>query len=118
MRLRTVQRQESAERPLPIQTRIGNHSIEPRGKGRTALELSDVREELKKDLLRDIVSGSFVAIKVVEGDGINAILIDLKEQTKPLRIAALTRFDGPVVNGLIACHCAELHRAHIIKFDT
>jgi hypothetical protein len=59
------------------------------------------------------MGGSLVSIEVVQRDGIHTILIDLEQQTKPFGIAALARFDGPVVNGKIARHCAELHRFHM-----
>src|SRR5580765_6793332 len=59
------------------------------------------------------MGGSLVAVEVVESDGINTILIDLEQQAKSFGIAALARFDGAIVDGEIARHCAELHRFHI-----
>jgi hypothetical protein len=72
-----------------------------------------MRQQFKEDLLRNVMGGSLVAIEVVERDGIHTILIDLEQQAKSFGIAPLARFDGPIVNGKIARHCAELHRFHI-----
>jgi hypothetical protein len=72
-----------------------------------------MRQQLEKDLLRNVMGGRLIAIEVVESDGIDAILIDLKQQAKSFGIAALARFDGSIVDGKIARHCADLHRVHI-----
>jgi hypothetical protein len=72
-----------------------------------------MRQQFEKDLLRNVMGGSLVAVEVVERDGINTILIDLEQEAKSFGIAALARFDGSIANGKIARHCAELHRFHI-----
>jgi hypothetical protein len=77
-----------------------------------------VRQQLEKDLLRNVVGRSLVAVEVIERDGINTILINFEEQAKSFGIAALARFDRSIVDGKIARHCAELHRFHIPDFGS
>src|SRR4051812_22324474 len=90
---RTVKRQEPPKRTLPVEARIRDHSVEPGGKFGPAFELRDVRQQLEKDLLGNVMGGRLVAVEVIERDGINTILVNLEEQAKSLGIAALARFD-------------------------
>ena len=96
---RAFKRQEPPKRALAVQARIRDHPVEPGGEFGPALELRNVRQQLEKDLLCNVMGRSLVAVKVIESDRIDTILIDFEQQAKSFRIAALARLDGPIVNG-------------------
>src|SRR5438309_6855612 len=104
-----AERDETSSLSVLIRAGVGDNAIEPRRKVRVFAKLIYGREQFQKDLLRDITRHRLITA-VVKRDGVDPILVGLKQVAKGFAIALLASLDHLSLCLAIAHYRELLHK--------